>query len=152
MCWDPYKDHRVARPFHEISYYCGLLVCFDVAEPYYPDCVLRQFGRVQTIPTMPIVKPLKSIRGKKSQAYKVVYVNRHQQDNWSNHILNPAQRSVPVTNSWECESNYMDWFLKITHPYIQVPGLRTTPQRARGEQDIAFAKLVSIIIIFSFDV
>ena len=93
-----------------------------------------------------MIQPLKLSRGKTAQAYKVVYeaLNRHQQENWHNHILNPTQRSVPVTYPWECTSNYMDWFLKITHPYIQIPNLRTTLRRTRGAQDIGNAKLVSI--------
>ncbi|KAM7531213.1 hypothetical protein LguiB_034623 [Lonicera macranthoides] len=146
VCWDPYKDHRVAHPFHEVSYYCGLLICFDIAEPHYPDRVLRQFGRVQTIPTMPMIQPSKLTRGKTAQAYKVVYsVNRWQQNNWSNHLLNEAQRSVPVKFPWECEPNYMDWFLKITHPFIQAPKQRTTMRKVCGAQDIANAKLHIVV-------
>ncbi|KAM7486777.1 hypothetical protein LguiA_002786 [Lonicera macranthoides] len=141
VCWDPYKEHRATRPFLEISYFCGLLVCFDVVELYYSDCILRQFEKVQTIPMMLIVKPLKSTKGKKTQSFNVVYVNRHQQKNRSNHILNPIQRSIPVTYSWECKSNYMEWFLKVTQPYIQVPTLRKTPRKAREEQCIANDKL-----------
>ncbi|KAM7459896.1 hypothetical protein LguiA_036122 [Lonicera macranthoides] len=68
---DPYKEHRATRPFLEISYFCGLLVCFDVAEPYYPDRILREFGRVQIILMMPIVKPSKSTIGKKIQSFNV---------------------------------------------------------------------------------
>ncbi|KAM7470403.1 hypothetical protein LguiA_008586 [Lonicera macranthoides] len=36
--------------------------------------------------------------------------------------------------------------IDITHPYVQVSRLRTTLRRARGAEDVATAKLVSIII------
>ncbi|KAM7465188.1 hypothetical protein LguiB_012750 [Lonicera macranthoides] len=145
VCWDPYKDNRVARPFPEVSYYCGLLFCFDIAEAYYPDRFLRQFGRVQSIPTVSMIKATKINQGKTSNAYKVIYdANRWQQNNWSDHLLNESRRSVPAKFSWECEANYMDWYLKITHPYVQVPRLRTTLRRARGAEDVATDKLVSI--------
>ena len=94
-----------------------------------------------------MIQPSKLTRGKIVQAYKVVYsVNWWQQNNWSNHLLNETQRSVPVKFPWECDPNYMDWFLKITHRYVQVLKLRTRPRRVRGAQDIANAKLVRSLI------
>ncbi|KAM7461082.1 hypothetical protein LguiA_029203 [Lonicera macranthoides] len=73
VCWDPYKDHRDVHPFVEVAYYCGLVVCFDIAEPYHPKRVLRHFGRVQTIPTVPIIPTVKSKRRKTSNAYKITH-------------------------------------------------------------------------------
>ncbi|KAM7477762.1 hypothetical protein LguiA_025975 [Lonicera macranthoides] len=87
VIWDPYKDHRDAHPLHEVSYYCGLLLCYDIAEAYYPD------------------------------------------------------HSVPVRYPWECAPDYMDWFLRISHPYVQPPSLRTIPQRTRDVYDKELAKL-----------
>ena len=135
VCWDPYNGHRDTHPFHEVSYYCGLLVSFDVVEAYYPERVLRRFGRVQTIPTMPMISHLLSTRGKTSQAYKVAYsVNAWTHDNWRNHLLNNQLRSRPVRVPWECDSKYMEWFLKITHPNVQPLELRKTPRRIRAQQ------------------
>jgi len=135
VCWEPYNGHRDAHPFHEVSYYCGLLVSFDVVEAYYPERVLRQFGRLQTIPTMPMIPHLLNARGKTSQAYKVAYsVNAWTHDNWRNHLLNDKLRSRPVRVPWECDSKYMEWFLKITHPYVQPLDLRKTPRKIRGQQ------------------
>ncbi|CAB4283877.1 unnamed protein product [Prunus armeniaca] len=34
----------------DVAFYSGMLRFCDVIEPYYPERVLRQFGRVQTIP------------------------------------------------------------------------------------------------------
>ncbi|KAM7514873.1 hypothetical protein LguiA_004456 [Lonicera macranthoides] len=56
VIWDPYKDHIDAHPLHEVSYYCSLLQYYGIAEAYYLDRVLWQFGRNQTIPTMLMIK------------------------------------------------------------------------------------------------
>ncbi|KAB2619774.1 serine/threonine-protein phosphatase 7 long form-like protein [Pyrus ussuriensis x Pyrus communis] len=57
VSWEPYTSHRQAQPFHEITYFTGMLKCFDVVEPYCPERVLRQFGHVQTIPKALCVLP-----------------------------------------------------------------------------------------------
>ncbi|KAM7490663.1 hypothetical protein LguiA_033584 [Lonicera macranthoides] len=142
---DPYKDNRDVHPLHEVSFYTGLIISFDVVEPYYPERVLRQFGRVQTIPTMPMIQAASVTRGKTSQAYKLIYsVNRWQQDNWRNHLLNEKLRSVLAKFPWECDPKYMEWFMKITHPYIQPSEQRTTARRMRGTQEVIQSKLVKI--------
>ncbi|RWR73217.1 serine/threonine-protein phosphatase 7 long form isoform X1 [Cinnamomum micranthum f. kanehirae] len=51
VVWDSYYHHRGDRPFHEVKFYTGCLKCIDVVEPYHPDRVLRQFGRIQMIPS-----------------------------------------------------------------------------------------------------
>ncbi|KAM7469652.1 hypothetical protein LguiA_007835 [Lonicera macranthoides] len=73
VCCDLYKDHRDARPLHEVSYYYRLIVSFDMFKAYYPNRVYRQFSQVQTISTMPMIKPKDLTRGKTSNVYKVVY-------------------------------------------------------------------------------
>ncbi|KAM7465107.1 hypothetical protein LguiB_012669 [Lonicera macranthoides] len=47
---DPYHAHQDVHLLQEFVYYNGLLICFNVVELYYPDRVLRQFGRVQAVP------------------------------------------------------------------------------------------------------
>ncbi|THG11079.1 hypothetical protein TEA_002610 [Camellia sinensis var. sinensis] len=54
VTWDPYQYCRQHHPCHEITFYSGCLKCLDVVEPYHPKRVLRQFGRVQTIPPAPL--------------------------------------------------------------------------------------------------
>ncbi|KAM7488767.1 hypothetical protein LguiB_026251 [Lonicera macranthoides] len=84
---------------------------------------------------MPMVSHLLNARGKSSQAYKVAHsVNAWTHDNWRNHFLNDQLRSRPVRVPWECDSKYMEWFLKITHPCVQPLDLRKTPRRIRGPQ------------------
>ncbi|CAL8994910.1 unnamed protein product [Prunus brigantina] len=50
VIWEPYKFEREHHPFADVAFYAGMLRCCDVIEPYHPEQVLRQFGRVQTIP------------------------------------------------------------------------------------------------------
>ncbi|XP_028101835.1 protein MAIN-LIKE 1-like [Camellia sinensis] len=52
--WDPYRLCRTHHPLHVVAYYTGCLKCFDIVELYHPNRVLRQFGRVQTIPPEPL--------------------------------------------------------------------------------------------------
>ncbi|XP_028072408.1 protein MAIN-LIKE 2-like [Camellia sinensis] len=49
VIWDPYQNCRDVHPCHLVTFYYGCLKCLEVVEPYHPDRVLRQFGRVQTI-------------------------------------------------------------------------------------------------------
>ena len=46
----PYGDHRAARRFEQVNLYSGWLRFGDRMVRYLPERVLRQFGRVQTIP------------------------------------------------------------------------------------------------------
>lgn len=70
MTWDPYKDCIGAHPLMEVLFYSDLLISYDVAEAYYPNLILRQFGQVQRISSMPMIKPLKQIREKTTNGYK----------------------------------------------------------------------------------
>ena len=44
----------------------------DVVEPYYSDRVLRQFGRVQTVPPPPLA-PIRAMRGLTARDYHIAY-------------------------------------------------------------------------------
>jgi len=50
----PYEDHRAARRLEQVSLYSGWLRYGDRMVRYLPERVLRQFGRVQTIPRHPV--------------------------------------------------------------------------------------------------
>ncbi|RWR97226.1 serine/threonine-protein phosphatase 7 long form [Cinnamomum micranthum f. kanehirae] len=67
---DPYRDVRQYHPFNEVAYYCGCIKCMDVVEPYHSDMVLRQFGRVQTIPSLPLA-PIRTTRGPTARDYHI---------------------------------------------------------------------------------
>ncbi|GAU28943.1 hypothetical protein TSUD_59560 [Trifolium subterraneum] len=50
----PYEDHRHICPFEDICWYSGWIMCESAMIcPYMPECVLRQFGHVQSIPIHP---------------------------------------------------------------------------------------------------
>lgn len=129
VCWDPYNIRRGGHPFHDVAYFRGILVCFDITEPYYPDRVLRQFGRVQTIPMLPM-KAQQEERGVTSTRYRVTYdIFNWTEENWQNHLLAESSRSVPVNEPWDSTHDYLAWFSKITHPYVQNPINRLIPAK-----------------------
>ncbi|GAU10640.1 hypothetical protein TSUD_419770 [Trifolium subterraneum] len=50
----PYEDHRYIRPFEDICWYSGWIMCGSAMIcPYLSERVLRQFGHVQSIPRHP---------------------------------------------------------------------------------------------------
>lgn len=98
----------------------------DVVEPYHSDPVLRQFGRVKYIPSPPM-EPTKCLRGAKPNQYHVDYLyivifwSR-----WENYLLSDRFRSREVAFSRECILEYMQWYLQVSHPYVQNPDSRFT--------------------------
>ncbi|XP_040365458.1 uncharacterized protein LOC112170737 isoform X2 [Rosa chinensis] len=96
VIWDPYRGHREAHPLLEITFYTGMLKCLDIVEPYYPDRVLRQFGRVQTIRHNPYT-PSRVRRVSDSKSYKVVYEYFDGLwQRWRDHVLADANRTIPL--------------------------------------------------------
>ncbi|XP_028208378.1 uncharacterized protein LOC114391586 [Glycine soja] len=111
VCWIPYGEHRSVRDFHLISCYFGLLRWGPVVVYYRPERVVRQFGYTQTIPAPPVDS-------------WVSYDDIH--DKWmhySDHII-PAGEVCTVPG--QCASNYMDWFFRISHPFM-TPGHASDP-------------------------
>lgn len=119
VVWDPYTSRRDIHPLHGIAFYTGMLKCCDVIEPYCPDRILRQFGRIQTIPSAPHA-PSRAIRGAVAASYKVIYEYlQGQWENWENHVLSEANRSVPVNSPADVVPGYYAWFHRVSHPLIQ---------------------------------
>ncbi|CAL5343126.1 unnamed protein product [Camellia sinensis] len=119
VTWDPYRDCCQHHPCHEITFYSGCLKCLDVVEPYHPERVLRQFGRVQTIPLAPL-DPFRAVRGVTTDRYKVMYQYLDQiWESWDNHVLSARKRSTPVRCPANCVDGYIQWYANITHLYIQ---------------------------------
>ncbi|XP_028070433.1 protein MAIN-LIKE 1-like [Camellia sinensis] len=107
VTWDPYRDCRQHHPCHEITFYSGCLKCLDVVEPYHPERVLRQFGRVQTIPPA----PLDPVR-----AWYTIITHLH--------IQNPTHRSGFDPRAQDSQSDMkdaerIDHALRIAHPIIE---------------------------------
>lgn len=126
VTWEPYTSRRQAHPFHEITYFTGMLKCFDVVEPYCPERVLRQFGSVQTIPKAPCVLP-RSTRATHASVNKVLYEYIDGMwDGWQNHVLHQNNRSSPVSVASDVVSGYMDWYHRVSHPYVHNPAHSTS--------------------------
>lgn len=95
--------------------------CLDIVEPYHPERVLRQFGRVQTISPAPL-DPVRAVRGVTAGRYRVIYQYLDQiWESWDNHVLSARRRSTPVRRPADCVDGYMQWYANITHLYIQNP-------------------------------
>ena len=119
VVWDPYWEHRADHPFNEVAFYTGCLKCMDIVEPYHPDQVLRQFGRVQRIPPTPLA-PQRATRGATANQYRIAY--NYLDQIWErrhNHLLSLMERGQPAAHPWDCAPNYMEWFLRVSHPIIQ---------------------------------
>ncbi|XP_025984891.1 protein MAIN-LIKE 1-like [Glycine soja] len=103
VCWIPYGEHREVRDFHVRSCYSGLLRWGPVAIYYRPERIVWQFGYTQIIPD-PSVDSW------------VSYDDIH--DRWmhyEDHIV-PACEVCVVPGA--CSSDYMDWFFRISHPFM----------------------------------
>eukprot|EP00256_Glycine_max_P051185 XP_014617079.1 protein MAINTENANCE OF MERISTEMS-like [Glycine max] len=111
VCWIPYGEHREVRDFHVRSCYSGLLRWGPIVVYYRPERVVRQFGYTQTIPAPPVDS-------------WVSYDDIH--DRWmhyEDHIV-PAGEVCVVPEA--CSSDYMDWFFRISHPFM-TPGHALDP-------------------------
>ena len=105
----------------DVAFYNGVILCLDIAEPYYPNRVLRQFGIAQRIPTNPIV-PTKCRRGKTANQYKIAFdVGFWSAQNWQDHVLSAKSRSTRVVDPWDCTAKYLTWYLNVSHPIVQNP-------------------------------
>ncbi|KAH1203723.1 Protein MAINTENANCE OF MERISTEMS [Glycine max] len=111
VCWIPYGEHRSVQDFHVRSCYSGLLRWGPVAVYYQPERVVRQFGYMHTIPAPPVDS---------WESYDDIH-NRWM--HYSDHIV-PAGEVCIV--SGQCSSDYMDWFFRISHPFM-TPGHASDP-------------------------
>ncbi|KAH1253886.1 Protein MAIN-LIKE 1 [Glycine max] len=111
VCWIPYGEHREVRDFHVRSCYSGLLRWGPIAVYYRSERVVRQFGYTKTIPAPPVDS-------------WVSYDDIH--DRWmhyEDHIV-PAGEVCVMLGA--CSSDYMDWFFRISHPFM-TPGHALDP-------------------------
>jgi len=103
----PYRDHREARPFEWVSLYSKWLRYGDRMVRYLPEWVLRQFGRVQTIPphlaeNAPPMINLAEITNRFQHAL--------------DHALTPEQLGQCAVHGVEAVEGYIEWFYHQSHP------------------------------------
>ncbi|KAH7844023.1 hypothetical protein Vadar_023460 [Vaccinium darrowii] len=126
VIFDPYKAHRGDVP--PIVFYTGPSHGMSIAEPYFPDRVLQQFGLVRVIPVDPIA-PARVERGDKK--YQVVYTRTDANwTSWEYHVALEAKRvRTRVDVPWECHPDYLEWLNRYSH-------YRVSPDAGRSEVNI----------------
>jgi len=110
----PYGDHLQARPFERVSLYSGWLRYGDHMVRYLPERVLRQFGRVQTIPRHPVesAPPLTNLA-------EISLRFQHALD----HALTPEQLRHRAVHGVEAVDGYIKWFYLHSHPRMIPPDI-----------------------------
>ena len=135
----------------DVAFYSGVVLSFDIAEPYYPMRVLRQFGICQRIPICPM-EPKKSRRGLNANQYKVEYDNSFwYATNWQDHVLAQKSRTPAVVDPWDCTAKYLPWFLSVSHPTVQHPDLRQSGSR-RVDDVEKFVRFLSYCTVLIFHI
>ena len=121
MIFTPYGDVDFATPDLAPSLFHGVISFLDKTEPYMPDRVARQFGRVQQIPK-PVIDPIRAWRRSKVTSYVVEYDSaKWSWDAWPMHRFNPKQLGPRSRHGVETDSQYMAWYIPRTHPRITSP-------------------------------
>ncbi|KOM47225.1 hypothetical protein LR48_Vigan07g092900 [Vigna angularis] len=104
VVWHQYEGHRGIRPFFDICMYSGWIRIDDTLSRHFPERVMRQFGLYQEIPRPPTTVA-------DANVIVVDYAWLH----FMNHvIMNVRQISYPS----ECVNGYIQWFMRVSHPYI----------------------------------
>ncbi|KAK9124010.1 hypothetical protein Sjap_013612 [Stephania japonica] len=121
VTWDPYSDIRIDNDNAEIAFYIGTLKFLSIVESCQSDRFLRQMGYIQRIP-LPPYKPTRVKRGKSAASYIAKYNFQPEMwERWQDHVLSARSRGNRATYACEAASEYIPWFLKISHPTIENP-------------------------------
>jgi len=107
VVWTPYHSHRVTRPFDTISLFRGHILYGSTCEKYMLDRVLRQFGYEQRIPD--VVLPYDGA---------VFETIDYRWLHFADHLVSGL---TPASEPHAFSDDYMDWFMRISHPFI-TPG------------------------------
>jgi len=103
VCWMPYSKHRPVQDFHMISCFSGQVRWGPIVVKYRLKRVMRQFGYIQCIPAHP-VHPWVS--------YDDV------DDTWTHYSDHLATADDPCVVPGQCVPDYIDWFFRISHPFM----------------------------------
>ena len=143
VCWRPFENHRVVRPFEQISLYSGYIRWGPIFHRHMPDRVLRQYGYVQTIPAHP-------------RDYRAAPLTPQQMDErWMQFASYCVQTGHVATYASECAEGYIEWYYSISHPYLippedgepaRPPPVMFDPTAVAGPEDAPNA-VVSVVII-----
>ncbi|GAU41518.1 hypothetical protein TSUD_302570 [Trifolium subterraneum] len=122
----PYEDHRQFRPFQDISWYSGWIMCgSSMICPHLPERVLRQYGHVQSIPRAPGVSAKAGMNHFSIQDAFDEYLNEN--------YVTEEMRGPRDVHGYETVSGYIAWFYRVSHPKIWPPVVGDPPRHANVE-------------------
>jgi hypothetical protein len=128
--FNPYEEHRAARPFEDISWYSGWIMCGrTIICPHLPERVLRQYGHVQSIPRDPALSA--------SPLLKSFQIECHFRDYTVRNYVTEEMRGPRVQRGWETVPGYLVWFYRVSHPKIWAPVDGNPPRPVNHEVLIA---------------
>lgn len=151
VVWDSLRDVRGQYPFQRCAFYNGPIVCFEIVELYLPQRFLRQLGFVQPIPTTPFAIEPKKLKSS-VKSYKAAYSNLgdFSWSEWRNHLLHENLTTNHVGEPWDCDSNYMEWYKSVSHPFVANPNSRITEPIQSSEHNSLVKRMVSLYVITTF--
>ncbi|GAU25842.1 hypothetical protein TSUD_31060 [Trifolium subterraneum] len=107
----PYEDHRQTRPFQDISWYSGWIMCgSSMICPHLPERILRQYGHVQSIPRASGVSAKAGMNQFSIQDAFDEYLNEN--------YVTEEMRGLRAVHGYETVSGYIAWFYRVSHPKI----------------------------------
>nr|XP_004506469.1 protein MAIN-LIKE 1-like [Cicer arietinum] len=106
VSWTPYEDHRLKRPFEDVSLFRGWIRWGPKMYAHLPDIVLWQYGHVQTILGSPL-----EVVGQTTTPDEMDIM-------FTQYVVHVVDASAVVQGHVVCSNDYMDWFHRISHPYI----------------------------------
>ncbi|XP_052734039.1 protein MAINTENANCE OF MERISTEMS-like [Vigna angularis] len=116
VIWHPYEGHRDIRPFFGICMYSGWIRIGDTLCRHLPERVLRQFGFQQDIPRSPTTVP----------DVDLVVID-HVWLHFRAHVVSNVRHAASPS---DCVDGYIQWFRRVSHPYIIVAANDARPALA----------------------
>ncbi|XP_052728518.1 protein MAIN-LIKE 1-like [Vigna angularis] len=106
VVWHPYEGHRGIRPFSGICMYSGWIRIGDTLCHHLPERVLSQFRFQQDIPRSPTTVP-------DAEVVAIDHVWLH----FRAHVVSNVRHAASPS---EFVDGYIQWFRRVSHPYIIV--------------------------------
>jgi hypothetical protein len=109
IIWRPCEDYRDIIPIADVALYSGWIRSGPIKIRYLPERVLRQFGYVQIIPH------------RSEHAATIVTTVEQVDQHWAGYeqrVLTAEMLGSRVVLLTDTVPGYMDWYLKISRPYI----------------------------------
>jgi len=104
VIWNPYVAHRAGRQLVVSAMFSGYLRLGILVHRHLLERVLRQFGFMQPIPRPPTSLPMLD--------FAII------DDRWRDHDQFVVVQVVPAPTPFSCSDGYLQWFQRVSHPYI----------------------------------